>query len=584
MKGLLYRKNIRKDFLKKGKIMEKEKKIGFLKFLPVAAVAFLTAVRFYLGIKTPVYLQADATMDDFLYIQYAAHILEGKWLGDFSALVLLKTAAPALLLAMNYVLGISYPVFLAIGYILAASLFSLAMCRLSGNRKLAVALYLFLLYSPGMFHEENVQKVYRGGYIVIFALLALGSVIGQFAARNRDCKREAFLWSLLGCVSLPVFYYLKEDSIWILPFVWVGTALTMAGLWRGRHTRKGFRFAAAMAPLLALGCVTVGYKMLNYHYYGEYAITDRSGTYCKEVMSDLLQVDDGKGYRDLGVWVTRNMVHTAAKHSKTLEGLMPYVEQSWNAWCGENEAPGDFYIWAFRGAMELSGAYGSGGAYVDSCYRKIHEELEQAFESGALKRWEGRVYMSSTARGFTAEELADYYKGRFPGALKMLASYQENATTSQEARGLSDNLALMSNITMTHFRWGGTNGNYYKGDELIVKIENKIVRLYQITGLTFFWAGLAGCGVLLLQVLAKLVRNEKTGRQGDTLLVVLGLAGSCLLLIAAVTWFCNFLSDRKVYDYLCAAIPLMETVKAVGVYYLVCAAGRFWKKRRLIQK
>ena len=70
----------------------------------------------------------------------------------------------------------------------------------------------------------------------------------------------------------------------------VGTACTVAGLWKSRHTHKGFRFAAALAPLLALGCVTAGYKMLNYHCYGEYAITDRSGTYCKEVMSDLLQV------------------------------------------------------------------------------------------------------------------------------------------------------------------------------------------------------------------------------------------------------------------------------------------------------
>ena len=139
------------------------KKAGFRKILPAAALALLTGIRFYLGIKTPVYLQADAAMDDFLYIQYAAHILEGKWLGDFSSLVLLKTASPAVLLAVNYVLGISYPVFLAIGYILAASLFSLAMCRLTGSRKLGMALYVFLLYSPGMFHEENVQKVYRGG-------------------------------------------------------------------------------------------------------------------------------------------------------------------------------------------------------------------------------------------------------------------------------------------------------------------------------------------------------------------------------------------------------------------------------------
>lgn len=551
------------------------------RYLPAAAVLLLTVIRFYLGVKTPVYLQADAAMDDFLYIQYATHILGGKWLGDFSALVLLKTAGPALILAVNYVLGISYPVSLAAGYMLAAALFSLAMYRLVRSRGFAIALYAYLLYSPGMFHEENVQKVYRGGYIVIFTLLVLGAVVGQFAARGAARKKEVALWSLLGCFALPIFYYLKEDSVWILPFVCGGTAFTMIGLWNNKDTRKVWRFGAALAPLLALGCVTVGYKMVNYHYYGEYAITDREGTYFKEVVADLLQVDDGKGFENLGVWVTRNMVHTAAEHSKTLEELLPYVEQSWKNWCGESEAPGDFCIWAFRGAMELSGAYGQGGAYVDSCYQKIHEELEHAFESGELKRWEGRFYISPTARGLTAGEFAGYFRERFPRAVKLLAAYQENATTSQEARGLSENLALMSNVTMTHFRWGGTNSKYYKGDEVIVAIENKIVRLYQKTGWAFFWVGLAGCTGLLLATAAKLAQRKTVGRQGDILLVLLGLIASCLLLMAAVLWFCNFLPERKVYDYLCAAIPLMETAKAVGCYYAVCGARHLWKKRRM---
>lgn len=70
--------------------------------------------------------------------------------------------------------------------------------------------------------------------------------------------------------------------------------------------------------------------------------TDRSGTYCKEALSDLLQVNDGQGSEDPGIWVTRNMIRTAARHSETLEGLLPYVEQSWNNWFGEGkEADGD---------------------------------------------------------------------------------------------------------------------------------------------------------------------------------------------------------------------------------------------------
>ena len=116
---------------------------------------------------------------------------------------------------------------------------------------------------------------------------------------------------------------------------------------------------------------------------------------------------------------------------------------------------------------------------------------------------------------------------------------------------------------------------------MIVAIENKIVRLYQKTGWAFFWVGLAGCTGLLLATAAKLAQRKTVGRQGDILLVLLGLIASCLLLMAAVLWFCNFLPERKVYDYLCAAIPLMETAKAVGCYYAVCGARYLWKKRRM---
>lgn len=560
--------------------MKEEGKIRLRKNLLLAALVFFTGVRFYLGIKTPIYLQADASVDDFLYIRYAASMLNGQWLGDFSASVLLKTASPAVLLAVNYVLGISYPVSLTISYLAAVWMFSLAMCRLTGNHKFAMVLYVFLLYSPGMFHEENVQKVYRGGYIVIFTLLVFAAVIGQYAARRSSCKGEICLWSLIGCISLPVFYYLKEDSVWILPFVCVGTACTAAGLWKNKDTRKTWRFAAALSPLLALACVSVGYKALNYHYYGEYTITDRSGTYCKEVLSDLLQVNDGQGSEDPGIWVTRNMIRTAARHSETLEGLLPYVEQSWNNWFGEGkEAGGDFYIWAFRSGVEMSGAYEKGGASVNFLYQKMHEELQGAYDSGALKRWEGRIYASSTMRGFTLEELIDYYRKRFPKTVKLLAEYRENVTSSSEARGTPENLALMSNLTMTHFRWGGTDGRYYRGDEWIVMVVNKIVRLYQRTGWALFLAGLIGSAGLLLAVIRQVVRGQSDGRQADILLVVFGLFGSYVLLMAAVTWFCNFLPERKVYDYLCGAIPLMETVELIGGWYLAYTAWNLWKRR-----
>ena len=557
------KKNTPKDVEKKEVGKQIAKKLFF------AIIVFLTLFRLYLGIKTPVFLQADAGYDDFLYIQYARNILSGKWLGDFSTLVLLKAASPAFLFAVNYILGISYPVSLTIGYLTAVLLFSFAFYRLTCCRRFSMILYVFLLYSPGMFHEENVQKVYRGGYIVIFTLLVFAAAIGQYAARKNFRRREFFLWTALGCFSLPIFYYLKEDSVWILPFACGAAFITILDLWRNKHTLKQWNIIAVMLPLLVLGGVTVGYKLINYHCYGEYAITDRGGTYCKEVLSDLLKVEDGKENKNPGVWVRRNMVHTAAKHSEDLKELLPYVEQSWNQWFGEgNEAGGDFYIWAFRDALQLSGAYEKGGTYVDSCYQEIHKDLQKAYENGKLKEKKGKIYISATVRGFTVQELIEYYRERFPKALKLMSTYQENITTSQEATGTYENLALMSNITGVHFRWSETNSSYYRGDKIIVSIENHIVHFYQKIGGIAFLVGLIGIMGMLVSAFIRITKKKYSETETGILFVTLGMGSSFVILIVAVTWFCNFLPDRKVYDYLCAAIPLMETMEVIGGYYL----------------
>ncbi len=549
--------------------------------MTVIVLVALTLLRFWLGIKTPILLQASAGYDDYLYVEYASSMLRGEWLGGFSHFTLLKAVSPAVILAVNYILGISYSLSMTVGYILAVFIFSLAMYRLMESRKFFVSLYVFLLYSPGMFHEENVQKVYRGGYIVIFTLLVFAAVIGQHAAVIRERKREFVFWTILGCVSLPVFYYLKEDSIWILPFVCVGMLVTLAALWRRKHTWRQLKLVAVLSPLFVLMAVTIGYKTLNYCYYGEYAVTDRSDTYCKEVLSDLLKVDDGVNNEQQNIWVTRSMIDTAAKHSETLRQLLPYIEESWTRWFGEGkEAGGDFYIWAFRDAVRLAGIYDGGGANVNRYYQKLHMELQEAYDSGELDELSDRIYISPVTRGFTFEELVEYYGARLPHIAKILAAYKENITTARESSGSSENLAIMSALTSSHFRQGGVDNQYYRYDEKIAAIDNKITAVYQKTGYLMFFSSSVGIAAMFVLTVLKIIRKTVSEKEVSVLLVTAGIAASGVLVVFAVTWFCNFLSDRKVYDYLCAAIPLMETVEIIGLYYLVIYIRRGVQKIR----
>ena len=139
----------------------------------------LTLIRLWLGVRTPLLLQADARYDDFLFVRYAEELLNGNWLGNDS-LSLAKSASFSVILALGYLLGIPYNFGLYVLYILACILISIAFYYIIKNKYFCYILYLFLLYSPIMFHEENVQKVYRGGYIVIFAIIVFASVIAQF--------------------------------------------------------------------------------------------------------------------------------------------------------------------------------------------------------------------------------------------------------------------------------------------------------------------------------------------------------------------------------------------------------------------
>ena len=154
-------------------------------------LVLLTVLWFFLGIETPVYLQADAAADDFLMVRYAETLLRGEWLGSFDSMTLVKTAGYPALLAAGAVLHVPYVVGLRLAYFLAVVAACLALRSFLDYRWCAF-LYVFLLFSPAMICEETVQRVYRG------APCPAGFQDGQadgaqgFRLRARDCGNHHY--------------------------------------------------------------------------------------------------------------------------------------------------------------------------------------------------------------------------------------------------------------------------------------------------------------------------------------------------------------------------------------------------------
>lgn len=546
------------------KLKTREEKV----FACIAIIAIImTIFRFWLAVRTPLYLQADAGYDDFLSVKYAVNMLQGNWLGAYDWVALAKTASFSMLLAFGYICGIPYSFGLIVSYTLASLLMTVAVNKIIKNYYFGFLMYLFLLFSPVMFHEENIQKVYRGGYIVVFSMLVIAAYIGILHEVKKDKKSKIVLWTIVGAVALPIFWFLKEDSIWIIPFIALSILYSVIIIIKAKsfdHKIKIIRSILIVFPLISLIVCTNIYKQLNYTYYGIDTITDRSGSNYKKVISDLLKIEDPES--DV-TWITKDMLNKAAECSPTLNSIMPQLTARINSWYGDEETTGDIIIWIFREAVDDAGIYAQGSEAVETFYGNIDAELQEAFCNGSLVENNDRIYLSSVSRGYTLEEFWKNFKGRIKEVIGTMVTYSQNMTTVSNARGEYEKIAIMAQLTNSEFTWKDTESYLDKMSAEVVSVDLGIVQLYQVTGTIFFIFGSIGVLILIIHTLIEMKRKQF--EHIEITIVVISLAASCFALIIGVIWFANFLSIKKVYDYLCGAIPIMNVLEAIGMYVLI---------------
>lgn len=556
--------------------MDKGKRLRLEKIILIALIILATLTRLIIGLRLPMYFLGDAKYDDFMLTEYAEQIIAGNWLGDFTYTTLIKTASFPLLLGLGYVLGVSYPLMLNILYIAAVLVLTLAMNKLIGNKIWSVLFYIFMLYSPVMLHEENVQKLYRGGYIVIFAMFVIAAVIGMFAYYESMSALASF--SALLTVSLPIFWYLKEDSVWIIPFVAAGviSAFVRCLLAKKKGTFLVKRFCCYVLPIAVLLISMTAYKSVNNRFYGIAVNNDREGTYFEAVINDLMQVE---GASDGPTWVTQEALHRAMAESDTFRQMAYEVDMSCYARLEEDgEVHGDFIIWALREAAFAHRLYEDATSW-NEYWQQVHKELTLAYDEGRLNRDNESIYLSGIARGFTIAEMKSYYLGNGKEAALALLTYRANAVTAEKSTGTEDHLDRMYKLARAGYIGDTSTENEVASFEKTVRLANGITSLYSMTGIPVLMLAVAGV-ILLLVRFVKGIKSRNVNNDGWMLLITMGMALNALLVVFAVMWFCNFLTVYKVYDYSGGAVIFIEIAEAIGLYYFADIIVAYLKKKK----
>lgn len=604
-----------------------------MSFIIFGLGAAATALRIFIGYGIPVYLRGQYMADDFLMVRYAESMLQGLWLGEFRGATLTKVVGYSAYLAIMSKLGIPYSLGNTVFYCLCVLLFCVALYKLFPNLYVAFFMYVYLLFSPIMFNKDAIQKIYRAGFQSSVTLLLIAAIIGVYGTILRGQHVvKTILWSILASVSLTVFWFTKEDGIWLVPFVvcglgiaavvlftggnkpsagygvWSGTGAgggdgfgrgrnkpsgsfggIGAGSGRGRNkplagAGAGFGGRAARSkayvitccicfvlPAVSLLAASFAIRFTNNRHYGEFAVTDRNDTYYSKVMSDLYHIDDGQ--QPLLIWLSRDGLEKAFEVSPALAETKPYIDGMYQgSWAvtTDGEMHGDGIYWALREAVEANGLYEKGGAVVNEYYKKVHEELTAGFEDGRLPKDTKSIYISSGGRGMTKEEILEYFLAKFPEMVKVLLKYSLNVTAASPAEGDPEHVQRMAAIVKSPYVFeDGSNASEF---ETGVKFAVYDTLVYSKCGIAV--TIVAAIGFLLFFIMLIVGLFRKNFDRVPLMLVSMGMGLSAVLYIFAILWFCAWNTMELAYEYLGPVVLIINALQVLGVSLLVTEVMR----------
>lgn len=186
---------------------------------------FATILRLFLFWKIPLSYWTEQVYDDQLMFRYAESLADFQWLGSYSHVTLVKSASYPLFVAVCHLIRLPYSLAVGLLCVASAAVFVKAAERLIPAFVWRAAIYLLILYSPVGFKYLIVQRTYQAALIPYAVILVFSCMIAVFL--RREDEKSMRRWAAGGAVCLPFFYYIRDDSIWIMPFVLTVTLVTI---------------------------------------------------------------------------------------------------------------------------------------------------------------------------------------------------------------------------------------------------------------------------------------------------------------------------------------------------------------------
>ena len=574
-------------------------KRNFTKYLPIM-ILFFTALRILAALRIPYMILADQRYDDRMLFENAYDLLSGVWLGSYNAYTLAKGIGYPMFLVLAKKLCLPYSVLLALLQAVGAWLFVRALSVRWKNPYGQTLLYLLLLFSPISLTQLVTQRLYRMAIVPGMVLVVFSGMIGLTLRKELPLKKQ-LPWAGLTGVALAFFWQIREDSVWILPFVAVMTVWNVGYVILALHKNRTGRqlllqCLILLLPILLLFGGNMTISAINQVHYGVFLNNDRTEGNFAELMSLLYHLDSNTRTNP-DIWISRDTIVKAEAASPTLQQIQPLLDSYTEDWATrDGEIPGDHFSWVLRDAVQDSGI-APNAVSAQTFYGNVLSELRAAVASGELtEKTDGALYFSSQSRGVLPEELPGILSDTLQNIWK-IAGYTDCAlSSSAKSAGRLSDIRRMESFascltvypTLSQFQAADYDSiedeTLYDFNEIyssgMVSLLNKSNAIYQLLGQPMFLLALLALCVLTVRVIHGLFH-------GDTKDLELWIL-TCGILLSAVllrfgcglftAWFSEDMQKFINSFYSCGVYILLQMFKYLAVITTAASLQPIWKQ------
>lgn len=408
----------------------------------------LTLLRIMLMSKLPIWALGNASGDDALMVRYTESIYIFNWLKPmtYTSSSLVKGASFPFFVSLCNWLSIPYMLGLALFYVFSSAITIFAIKPIIKNTNVLLLLYLFLLYSPAGFTLNVVQRFYRQSVIFPSVLTIFASLLAIWVRKN-DSIKSILPWSTLCGIMLVFFWYIREDSIWILPFLCISIVFLIVHSFMYYKTTFNIlikRISIFVLPLIMLISSNLIVSQLNYYHYGTRYINDRTQGNFAEFCSNIMKIDSETEENNPIVWVYKAALDKFAAVSPVFSE-MEEMMYTYDSYLRDGEFKGDLYHWAIRKAANDIGYY-KNACETEVFFEKLNNELLQAFDDGRIKK-NNKIFISKQAKGISLNEIPNYIVLSIKNGFSLICYNNMKVDTTHTSTGTDEQIRKIEAIT-----------------------------------------------------------------------------------------------------------------------------------------